>query len=88
MKFSLACEHVTELVSRSHDTSLSVRERFALWLHVRTCRACGLFEKQLRLLRKTMRRHRRLEMKKDDPQTPGLTPEARERIKRKFQCKD
>lgn len=88
MSSSLACDRATELVSRSQDRSLTVRQRFALWFHLRTCYACKLFQKQVRLLSATIRIHRKIQSRTDYPQSPGLSPDARERIKRKLSKSD
>ena len=84
MKLSLACNRVTELVSLSQDRRLSIRERFALRLHIRACETCGLFQKQIRMLSETIRRRQVREPEKYYPQPPGLSPEALDRIKLKL----
>jgi hypothetical protein len=84
MNFSSACDQVTELVSASQDGSLSFRRRLRLWLHLRTCHACNLFQKQVRMLSETVRKHRIREAEAGFPEGPGLSDEARQRIKDKL----
>jgi len=84
MNFSLACDHVTELVSESQDRPLTYRQRLSLWLHLWTCQACRLFQKQVRLLRKSVKAYNRNQMSADFAQTPGLSDDARDRIKQKL----
>lgn len=77
-----SCKEVTRLVSQSLDRPLALRERIALWLHLRVCKLCARYRRQLLLLREAIRRHPdRLEGHKP-PSSPSLSPEARERIKR------
>ena len=84
MNFSLACNHVTELVSTSHDRRLSFRQRIELWLHIRACETCRLFRKQVRLLSRTVRLNSKHETDREFPNASDLTAEARERIKKKL----
>jgi hypothetical protein len=49
------CRDITALLSKSLDTRLPLRERFAARLHVLYCKACKRFKKQTIFLRQAMR---------------------------------
>jgi hypothetical protein len=52
----MPCEGHTELMSNAMETDLPSLERFAVWLHAVYCRSCGRYRKQIRQLRKMLRR--------------------------------
>jgi len=76
----LTCKDVTRLISDSMDRSLPLGKRIGVRLHLMICRFCARYERQLLLIRDTVRRIA------DPPDPPGalppdtLSPEARERI--------
>jgi hypothetical protein len=47
----LSCQEATELISRSMDRPLSLRERMSLFVHQLICRGCRTTEEQLIFLR-------------------------------------
>ncbi|MFN8390825.1 MAG: zf-HC2 domain-containing protein [Bdellovibrionota bacterium] len=47
----ITCKRATELLSRSADEPLSLREQLMLKLHLFICECCEQFRKQLDLLR-------------------------------------
>ncbi|MGX2028932.1 MULTISPECIES: zf-HC2 domain-containing protein [Methylocaldum] len=47
-----SCREVSELVSKSLDVHLSLRERMAVRLHLMMCRHCSNFKKQMLFLRR------------------------------------
>ena len=51
----LDCKHNTELLSQSYDRPITLRERFAMRMHLMMCRGCRNFEKQLIFIRKAAR---------------------------------
>ncbi len=51
----LSCKDVTQLISRSMDTSLPVGKRIGVRIHLLICRFCARYEKQLLLIRETVR---------------------------------
>jgi hypothetical protein len=51
----LDCKHNTELLSQSYDRPITLRERFAMRMHLMMCRGCRNFEKQLVFIRKAAR---------------------------------
>jgi len=78
----LSCKDVTRLISDSMDRSLPLGKRIGVRLHLMICRFCARYERQLLLIRDTVRRIA------DPPDPPAalpleaLSPEARERILR------
>ncbi|MCW8874986.1 MAG: zf-HC2 domain-containing protein [Gammaproteobacteria bacterium] len=75
----LTCRQASQLVSESQERALGRRERWGLRLHLWICVSCRRFERQVRLLRRVLRRLARLG--ESDTQGPDLSPEARERIR-------
>ena len=77
----LRCREVSKLVSESMERQLPFRQRMQLWMHLRLCRLCAGFAKQIRLLRRAARQDP--ERLASDTSTPGptLSQKARERIK-------
>ena len=69
------CRETTKLASRALDERLSLRERWALWIHLAVCRNCARFNRQLQQMRRLFRMEAG-----DADNTPGLAPEARQRI--------
>lgn len=76
----LTCRQASQLVSESQERALGRRERWGLRLHLWMCVSCRRFERQIRLLRRALRRLARLD--ESEAQGPDLTPEARERIRK------
>lgn len=62
----LTCKQVSVLLSQSQDRPLSTVERLRLEAHLKVCRGCDNFRKQLGFLRGILRRHPAL---KDDDET-------------------
>ena len=81
MMFS--CKDVTRLISESMDRRLPLGSRIGARLHLLLCRFCARYERQLLLIRDSVRR---IAVPGDPP--AGLTPDttlsaqARERIRR------
>ena len=82
MKWMPTCKETTELASRAMDERLRFAERMAMQLHLAMCKNCARFNSQLQ----EMRRLFRVETNVDET-TPGLTPNARQRIKTELQKK-
>ncbi len=78
----LNCKQASQLVSQSLERKLPLRERFALFVHLRVCDACTLFSRQLKLLRQAMQR-----IGRDVEQDTNivLSDEARKRIANKLE---
>jgi hypothetical protein len=77
----LSCRDVTQLISRSMDASLPVGKRIGVRIHILICRFCARYERQLLLIRETVRRLATAEDTDDSPTAEALSEEARERIR-------
>jgi len=76
----LTCKDASHLLSEGQERPLGLQERWGLRLHLWMCVSCRRFERQLAMIRQAMRSLRgRAEAEAPDA---GLTPEARERIRR------
>lgn len=78
----LSCKDVTLLISQSMDTSLPIGKRLGVRLHLLTCSFCTRYERQLRLIRETLRR---LTVSVDHPEeaaVENLSADARDRIRK------
>ncbi len=80
----LPCAEVTRLLSDSSRRPLSLRERIALRVHLVLCDWCSRYKRQLKLLCLTLHRH---PSTVEIPDSPGLSPEAREKIRRSLVSK-
>jgi hypothetical protein len=78
----LNCKDVTQLISQSMDTSLPIGKRIGVRFHLLMCRFCARYERQLLLIRETVRHVVAAEDTPEDPSGEILSEEARERIKR------
>ena len=77
----LACDDATRLYSEAMERRLTRAERAALRLHEVICLGCRRFRRQIGWLRRLMARLS-ADLPPDVCSGPGLTPEAKERIKR------
>jgi hypothetical protein len=82
MKWMPTCKETTELASRAMDKRLRFSDRMAMHFHLAICKNCARFNSQLQ----EMRRLFRVETGADNT-APGLTPDARQRIKTELQKK-
>jgi hypothetical protein len=78
----LSCRDVTQLISRSMDTSLPLGKRVGVRIHLLICRFCARYEKQLLLIRETVRSLVAAEGTSGERSTEALSEEARERIRK------
>jgi len=78
----LSCKEVSHWVSESLDRQLPFWQRIQVRLHLLMCRFCSRFRKQVLFLRDAA--HRYLSASEETETTPGsgLSPEARDRIKK------
>lgn len=51
------CREVSELLSQAQDRRLTLREKFAVHVHLPLCDACRNFRAQLDVLRAAVRRY-------------------------------
>ena len=79
----MSCREATRLLSEAQDRPLPWRRRLGLRLHLLMCRLCARYARQLRFLRRALRRL----PEEADRALPGarLSPEARRRILRALQ---
>ncbi len=78
----LNCREATELISKSLDRSLSLSERLRVTIHLLVCRACTRYRAHLRFLRRSVREATRLFGTGEFAAGPGLSREARDRIRK------
>ena len=75
----MPCSEVTHLLSDPASGQLSARERIALRVHLSVCSWCSQYKRQVQRLRNVMESH---SSDVEAPSSTGLSPEARERIRR------
>ncbi|HWE37728.1 MAG TPA: zf-HC2 domain-containing protein [Isosphaeraceae bacterium] len=75
---TMPCEGFARLASESLDRDLPRPERWALAVHLAYCVACRRYRRQLALIRAAAERLRA----RDEADTPALSPEARDRLRR------
>jgi len=78
---AMPCTRATQLISESLDRELPWRLRAAIRVHQFTCRSCRRFRTQIEALRAALARRLEAEGGTPAPQTPGLSADARERIR-------
>lgn len=80
----LNCKNATKLLSESLERPLPLSHRMGLKMHLLMCRFCARFEKQIKFMRNITRRHEKQRLEEDtpSPDSPSLSPEARERMKK------
>jgi predicted anti-sigma-YlaC factor YlaD len=78
MSALFSCREAVRLANAGFDRHLSVRERTELRLHLLMCGACRAYGRQVATLERLIRTHARVDAGPDE----GLSPEARERIRR------
>lgn len=77
----LSCKDVTKLVSESMDRSLPLGKRIGVRLHLFICKFCARYERQLLLIRETVRRLAATVDAPGEPSRETLSEEARDRIR-------
>ena len=78
----LSCKDVTKLVSESMDRSLPFGKRIGVRLHLLMCKFCARYERQLLLIRETVRRLAATVEAPGEPFGETLSEEAKERIRK------
>ena len=76
------CRDTVSIISQSMERPLTLRERFLITLHLWVCSWCQWYMEHLKTIRKTLRQREPSEA--DFANSPGLSAEARERLKRKL----
>jgi hypothetical protein len=79
----MSCKEVSQLAAESAGKALPMRKRMAVKFHLMMCRACSRFVRQMALLKKACA----VFQEKDDSldSLPGLTPAAKDRIKKSLE---
>ena len=77
----LSCKDVTQLLSESMDTSLPIGKRVGMRLHLLMCKFCARYERQLLLIRETVRQIVGAEDRPGEPPRDTLSEESKERIR-------
>ncbi len=72
-----SCKEISKLVSGSLDRPLSFRDKTEVWMHLRMCRLCNAFWRDLQRLGSSVRRQV-AEQEQDD--SIRLGPRSKERI--------
>ena len=75
------CKEISELISRSMDQPLSWRERWALKTHLMMCGGCRRLNNQIAFLKAVAGHSQTADLEADETAGPGLSDEARERIR-------
>lgn len=78
---SPSCRQVTRLQSAALDGKLSCSQRLGLRIHLCLCKWCRRYGSQIEFLRTASQHEAKLD---EGLQVRTLTPEARERIKRRL----
>jgi hypothetical protein len=81
-ELSPSCKAASRLQSAALDRKLSPVQRLGLRIHVLFCKWCRAYGKQIKFLRLVAKEHASVDGKHSHQH--GLSPEARERIKRKL----
>src|ERR1044072_5676313 len=76
------CQQTVEKISRSMERRLTLRERINLKLHLWICAWCQWYLEHLHIIRETARA--RANDVPDAQSGPGLSNDARERIRRRL----
>ena len=78
------CKEAVVVISESMERTLTLREKFLLKLHIAVCSWCQWYMEHLLILRKTLRTQSDEPPEANFSTTPGLSSEARERIKERL----
>lgn len=81
----LSCRDVTKLLSESMDTSLPIGKRIGVRIHLLICEFCARYERQLLLIRDTVRRLGGSEERPVEASGETLSEESKERIRNSLQ---
>jgi len=77
----LSCKDVTRLISESMDRSLPIGKRVGVRFHLLICKFCARYERQLLLIRDTVRPLAAMEDTYGSLIGARLSEEAKERIR-------
>ena len=77
----ISCRKATELISRSLEEPLKLKDELLLKMHLFLCETCELFRKQTSLLRKAAHRSSETLQDSDSPDADALSESAKDRIR-------
>lgn len=83
-----ACRQTVALISESMERPLTLRERVLVKIHLWACSWCQWYMEHLQLLRYTLRAQPSEPAEVNYSDAPGLSNEARERLKRALSNSD
>jgi hypothetical protein len=78
LELSPACKQASEWQSQALDSPLSARKRVGLWIHLRLCKWCRRYGRQIAFLRQAC--HKCDEHAQEAPPA-ALSQQAREKLK-------
>jgi hypothetical protein len=76
------CREAVVIISESMERPLTLRERVVLMPHLWVCSWCQWYMEHLKTIRETLRRQPSQSSEGNLANTPGLSDDARERLKR------
>jgi hypothetical protein len=79
LDLSPACKQASELQSKALDEPIPVRQRIGLWIHLRLCKWCRRYGRQIAFLRKACQK---CDDHAQEAPTAALSTQAREKLKR------
>tara|TARA_R110002073_G_scaffold27840_5_gene89109 strand:- start:1045 stop:1320 length:276 start_codon:yes stop_codon:yes gene_type:complete len=77
----LSCKEISKLISDSIESPLPLRKRMELWMHLRLCRLCSSFRRDVVYLHDQMQQHAADFSENSEGETEKLPLDARLRIK-------
>ena len=83
----LSCKDAPQLISESMDHSLPLGKRIGVRIHLIMCLFCARYERQLLLIRETVRRLVAMEETPDGLFLGELSEDARERIRQSLRSR-
>lgn len=83
-----ACRQTVAMISESMERQLTLRERTLVKVHLWACSWCQWYMEHLQLLRDTLRAQPTEPSEVNFSNAPGLSDEARDRLKRALSSKD
>ncbi|QDV15235.1 hypothetical protein CA51_51480 [Rosistilla oblonga] len=84
----LSCKEISKLVSESLETKLTLRQRVELWMHLRLCRLCAAFRRDVDTLHLRTQQHVE-ELDSDRSVAKAkLSAGARQRIKQAIEARN
>lgn len=79
-RFMLNCQDTAQLLSDSMDRRLSLYTGLRIYMHLRICRLCQAYKRQLQLLRDLVRQDPAQLIGSSESDSSGLSAEAKRRI--------